>query len=398
VARSTVSSRTRADLAAGEGRHVDFKRGYSHIKPEDFVSFANSQGGRVYLGVDEIPGQVTRGRIVGTSVTDSAQLEVSNKASDCSPPVDHRLNMERDSRGRAILVVDIPESSTKPHCTPSGRYLIRYGSRNTPLEPDALRSIVLGTQPRRTIQFPAFVVRESSEGPLMKGVLGDYPLQFFMSVGDEAQVTKMLNAKRQSSFCAIACLVALVHQSGVFSFSWVGPAFQNLSIERPFLERITVPSALRNKLSQTLNPALAYGQVDVPRGWSFCGVEAVEADGVGELSAVVLRREQSFMFFGGRRSGGQIFGPSSLIEFMQPAPMNSQAAWTEHLNFVSGYRMTPDVLHSSQGVLAIQFFNETVANIAVCFGAAEFFSRRPHPAMAQLQLMVGSLVEAADGT
>ncbi len=123
---------------------MDFKRTTESITTEDLVAFANRTGGTIYAGVEEIADAqgVQRGVATGCDVSDSAMLQVLNKAVSCIPPVAVELHIENLASSPIIRIV-IPASLAKPHCTTKGVYCRRDGVRNRPLHPTELLKIYL---------------------------------------------------------------------------------------------------------------------------------------------------------------------------------------------------------------------------------------------------------------
>ncbi|MBI2373715.1 MAG: ATP-binding protein [Deltaproteobacteria bacterium] len=388
--RSTISASTQADLRSGEGQDCDFKEHAEDIGTEDFVSFANARGGRVYLGVKERKGRTTTGAIVGTSVDDKTKLQVTNKAASCLPSVEHRIHSETDSAGRSILVVEIPESRVKPHCMPDGRYKIRLGSRNAPLVPEALRSIISGLQPHREESFHGLAVRRGADGPIMPEVLIDYPLQQHMATIRE-DVLATITHRNGDAFGAMAILIALIWQSQLGSIDWRGgPVFEPLTIEHKFMERIRLGPEIHSLFSlQPRQPFPWPRELWVPKGF-FLSKEfgKVRTTRFGGCTGAVIESGDSRIWFTARLEGGQILGPQSFLEFMRPSPDLGTAPFTDNWLFACGWDLDPALLHSAEGSTVVQFFNETVANLRNCYSSEALLHRRPHPAVASIQLML----------
>ena len=125
--KSALSKRAKALLLAREGLGLDYKLDVEAITAEDLCAFANMENGGVILsGIIEEKHQdgTTVGRPVGCSVADSSQLTLVNKAQQCHPPIAVSLHVER-ANDVSFLRIEIPPSATRPHCTPSGRYVAR---------------------------------------------------------------------------------------------------------------------------------------------------------------------------------------------------------------------------------------------------------------------------------
>lgn len=106
-------------VSLGEGAHIEFKRRVP--RPEriakEVIALANAGGGRVFLGVDD------DGTIVG--VRDAVEEEfalVQALSAYVYPTISVHLERVAVSGKRDVLVVDVPESSEKPH------YLVEPGA------------------------------------------------------------------------------------------------------------------------------------------------------------------------------------------------------------------------------------------------------------------------------
>lgn len=114
-----------SDLALGEDQQHEFKRMIDN--PEsiagEVVAFANSEGGVLYVGVDDT------GQLVGLSDTESAFQTLTHICRDrCLPPVSPVIE-QIGIADKAIIVLQIkPElNRQKPYRTAGGRFYIRVG-------------------------------------------------------------------------------------------------------------------------------------------------------------------------------------------------------------------------------------------------------------------------------
>ena len=120
VRSSDLSTR----LRRGENLHTEFKAW--PIPPDDLaaaiVAFANTDGGQVFLGVDD------RGGAVGVGDLDRTTQFVDNVAfNNCSPPV--TVLQERVEIGGVVVVaVNVPKGDDRPYRTKRGVYCIRTSS------------------------------------------------------------------------------------------------------------------------------------------------------------------------------------------------------------------------------------------------------------------------------
>lgn len=163
----TLSKITQTLLSQGESELADFKRTPEGVNTDDLVAFANTDaGGTILVGIDEQTGAdgMQRGIVRGCDVSDAAILQILNKAVSCVPPVAVMVHAENLS-AKPILRIVVPQSESKPHCTPKGVYCRRDGSRNRPLHPGELLRIFLETEAR------AFAERfESTANKVVEGL------------------------------------------------------------------------------------------------------------------------------------------------------------------------------------------------------------------------------------
>lgn len=110
-------------VSLGEGQHLEFKRRVP--RPEriakEIVAFANTEGGRVLLGVDD------DGQICGVKdVHEEIFLLEKALADHCDPAVLFKILSLPVSRRREVVVIDVPDSAAKPH------FLVNSGESERP--------------------------------------------------------------------------------------------------------------------------------------------------------------------------------------------------------------------------------------------------------------------------
>lgn len=104
-------------IKKGESQSLDFKKQITHIYKiaKTIASFANSIGGTLLIGVED------NGFIVGTDPAE--ELYLINQAAEhyCNPAIPIITFIVEDRKdGWRVLVVEIPESSMKPHQSMNG--------------------------------------------------------------------------------------------------------------------------------------------------------------------------------------------------------------------------------------------------------------------------------------
>lgn len=140
-----ISKRSKALLASGEDKSVDYKEKVKGLHAEDLVAFANSQnGGAILIGVREAigPDGTQNGEPIGHSVDDETRLQIISKALSCSPPIQIEIYVENLSQ-LPFYRIEIPTGTHKPYATNSGTYKIREDGRNNPLHPEPLLKMFL---------------------------------------------------------------------------------------------------------------------------------------------------------------------------------------------------------------------------------------------------------------
>lgn len=114
-------------LQRGENLHTEFKQWPLH--PDDLaaaiVAFANTDGGRILLGVND------QGQVVGIDENerDRVTQTVDNVAyNNIQAPATVVVETVADEQGRNVLVVNVPKGSQRPYRTNRGLYFVRTAS------------------------------------------------------------------------------------------------------------------------------------------------------------------------------------------------------------------------------------------------------------------------------
>jgi hypothetical protein len=115
------------------------KRGQSAIL-RDVVAFANSSGGRVYVGASASEKRPIAG--VGDTKAFVAELE-RDIASQITPPVDVNCE-ELVSDGKPVLVLTVGEGSRKPHAIAPGGIFVRRETESAQATRDEIVLMVTG--------------------------------------------------------------------------------------------------------------------------------------------------------------------------------------------------------------------------------------------------------------
>jgi ATP-dependent DNA helicase RecG len=109
----------------GEGYHLEFK--LEEENNEDFaktiVCFANTDGGKILIGVDDT------GKIVGVSDIDKVMLRLDDiTLHRCEPPITiFQESITIDNK--SVVIVNIEKGKQRPYRTKAGQYYVRSSNR-----------------------------------------------------------------------------------------------------------------------------------------------------------------------------------------------------------------------------------------------------------------------------
>jgi len=112
-------------LEEGEGYKIEFKEKLSNIDKE-IVAFANSSGGRVFLGISDDK------KIKGIKTTNKLKSQIQDIVNNCEPDIQIFLEQFKD-----ILIVNVREGEDKPYKCSSGFYK-RIGPNTKKLSRDEI--------------------------------------------------------------------------------------------------------------------------------------------------------------------------------------------------------------------------------------------------------------------
>jgi len=113
-------------IQEGEGQFIEFKENIDKSLAKEIVAFANSQGGRIFLGITD------SGVIKGVQVTNRLKATVLDIARNCDPSINLHLEQFED-----ILILGVEEGTNKPYACSQGFYL-RIGAHAPKLSRDEI--------------------------------------------------------------------------------------------------------------------------------------------------------------------------------------------------------------------------------------------------------------------
>jgi ATP-dependent DNA helicase RecG len=97
-------------LKQGEDYRIEFKENISGVE-KDLVAFANSSGGRIFLGITD------KGEIKGIKITNQLKSRIQDITNNCQPKINVLLNQFEN-----LLIIDVREGTDKPYRCSSGFY------------------------------------------------------------------------------------------------------------------------------------------------------------------------------------------------------------------------------------------------------------------------------------
>ena len=129
-----------------ESETVELKRIATDDIKKEIIAFANTKGGKIYIGVDD------DGSPIGLKDPDDTSLQVSNMARDAiKPDISMFLHYETISmEGKEILSIDVQRGTERPYyiakkgLRPEGVY-VRQGYSSVPATDNAIRQMIKET-------------------------------------------------------------------------------------------------------------------------------------------------------------------------------------------------------------------------------------------------------------
>jgi len=112
-------------LKEGEGYKIEFRESLNNLDKE-LVAFANSSGGRIFLGVND------RNEIKGIEISNELKSRIQDIANNCRPKI--KISIEGFEN---ILIIKVREGEDKPYECSSGFYK-RLGSNSQKMTRDEI--------------------------------------------------------------------------------------------------------------------------------------------------------------------------------------------------------------------------------------------------------------------
>jgi ATP-dependent DNA helicase RecG len=118
-------------IREGEGQKIEFKEKTADLSSE-IVAFANSTGGRIFLGISD------SGKIVAKNLqTNKLKSQITDLARNCDPAITIRLIQHPEG----ILEIVVPEGKDKPYKCKDG-FFVRIGPNSQKLTRDEIVELI----------------------------------------------------------------------------------------------------------------------------------------------------------------------------------------------------------------------------------------------------------------
>lgn len=123
-------------LQEGEGLKIEFKSSFDKSISREIVAFANSSGGRIFLGVDD------SAKVKGINLTNKLKSQIQDIARKCDPAI--KVSFDSiEFNAKPLLIVNVLEGDNKPYQCSTGFYL-RQGSSSQKLTRDEIIDFSIG--------------------------------------------------------------------------------------------------------------------------------------------------------------------------------------------------------------------------------------------------------------
>ncbi len=109
-------------LRSGEGAMIEFKKSVSSALGREVSAFANTAGGRIFVGIDD------KNDIKGCQLTNQVKSRIQDIANNCDPRVPVKIKSFK-YRNQEVIVITVPESADKPIQCSEG-FFLREGANS----------------------------------------------------------------------------------------------------------------------------------------------------------------------------------------------------------------------------------------------------------------------------
>ena len=114
-------------ISEGEGYNLEFKESFSSEISKEICAFANSNGGKILVGVSD--GK----KVKGIQITNRLKSQIQDLARNIDPKINIIIEDVNN-----VLVMIVPEGKNKPYSV-NGRFYVRQGTNSQQLTRDEIR-------------------------------------------------------------------------------------------------------------------------------------------------------------------------------------------------------------------------------------------------------------------
>ena len=118
-------------ISQGEGYNIEFKESFSNSIAKDICAFANTNGGKILLGVSD------DGRINGIKTTNKLKSQIY----DITRNFDPKFEVFLEQVGN-VSVINVFEGANKPYSA-AGKFYLRNGPNSQQLKREEIRDFFI---------------------------------------------------------------------------------------------------------------------------------------------------------------------------------------------------------------------------------------------------------------
>ena len=140
-------------LKSGEGAMIEFKKSVSSALGREISAFANTAGGRIFVGIDD------KNDIKGCQLTNQVKSRIQDIANNCDPRVPVKIKPFK-YKNQEVIVITVPESADKPIQCSEG-FFLREGANSQKMTRNEIfywaqktRKIRYENQSREDFKYP----------------------------------------------------------------------------------------------------------------------------------------------------------------------------------------------------------------------------------------------------
>lgn len=168
-------------IPQGENQYIEFKA--EAVKAmqlaEEIVAFANSEGGEIWLGIED-------DRTVSGLSRDYEEDVINICRTLCIPPV-QPIYEQFEYEGRQVARIEIPRGKDKPYYTTRHRYFIRVGSTKRVASHEELMRLF---QESGAVHYDLTEVERARVNDLDIGQIGRYFTRYQVNFFDESEAER----------------------------------------------------------------------------------------------------------------------------------------------------------------------------------------------------------------